>query len=1136
MILRELTCQIGNLASAASVDIVIATRVGVGIFGMITNTATVTGSEEDPVEGNNSSSVSVTAVLTGDLNGDGVLDATDLFQLVQELNDGDGELVENVADGTFPGNAAFDVDGNGLIDQADLVSLAQIALDKLPTGPQEQFLLGSAAAGSVLNFPRLTFAAGKLTGVAISNPSPTLADVLLTAYDQDGRVLASSSEEIPAGRQFSKLTFELFGNLPASTIGWFQATSSTPGLAGFFLDLNGVLTELDGADIPPAARRIVFNKIRVEEGFETELNVVNTGSQDTEVLLALVGGPAVIERGVEIPSMGLVRVDAALPIQAYVTASAGQPVVGFETVRTTSGDFEGLNAQSALSFLNKIYIPQIAVGDPFESTIGLVNYSQQPTLVTLTAHQANGDLFIDGTGENPVTRLLQPGESLLEDVVEMFQFDEILSDQGWMEIISTSQAINGYFSYRLPAFGAAAAVAAVAEPSTTALFSHLATVPGLFFTGVAALNPSSFPANIRILAVSTEGQVLGSFNGILPPGERISKLITELIADSAGQNGGFIFVRSNVPIFLTALFGKFDLQVLANVPPQQVPSTFRPDAAAPQVRVVPPINVLQPGATTQFQAQGLAGSFEWSVNGMMGGSADVGTIDSNGLYTAPEAQPAKLPVTVVATGTSAAASASVDVIAAQTLLGNLGVVQSLSFLNSLQRLYTAEFSVGGGGPAATSPAGPPFSEIFASTPDDRSSLIRFDGDEIRKIVPFSARDGNQYLLASGGFTGQIYRIDPQNGTVQIVTSGLSSPGVMVEDPLTGDLLVAVTGQLSTVPKAMLEQGLATGPAAVVEYDQSRLGVMTNLDGITGIGVDACTGNVFIAQAELGRILSFSRSSGEITELFTGLAAPGNILVTYRDGVGCPGATNVLIIEEGANQISLAIPSENLLISPWVPAQEPTDLTILPPASVFGGATSVLIETVAAAGGASSDVAAVDVSDLYDAEPVNPPVSLPAASLTTAPGPDLAVTVASTLVGTSTDVDVFFRPGPDDALPGSGPDEVALLLLTIDYDENNLSLDGGTLAAALQASLPAGFSLIGFHDPGDTDGEIGLLILDQEAPFATLEEGSILRLSLAVEPTASGTADIRFTDPGPQLLDLLLLQLNEAVSGGVQVQP
>ena len=361
---------------------------------------------------------------------------------------------------------------------------------------------------------------------------------------------------------------------------------------------------------------------------------------------------------------------------------------------------------------------------------------------------------------------------------------------------------------------------------------------------------------------------------------------------------------------------------------------------------------------------------------------------------------------------------------------------------------------------------------------------------------------------------------------------------MVEDPLTGDLLVAVTSQLVTIPKSTLDQGLATSPAAVEGEDVSPLGVMTNLDGITGVGVDACTGNVLIAQAALGRILSFSRSTGQIIELFTNLTAPGNILVTYRDGVGCPEATNVLIIEEGANQISLAILSPLQLFSPWVPAEEPSDLTILPPDSVFQGATSVLIETVAAAGGASSDVAAVDVSDLYDVEPVNPPVSLPAASSTTAPGPDLAVTIASTQVGTLADVDVFFRPGPDDAVPGSGPDEGALLLLTLDYDEANLSLDGGTLAAALQATLPAGFSLIGFHDPADTEGEIGLLILDLEAPFATLEEGNILRLSLAVSSTASGTADVRFTNPGPEFLDLLgiVLQINEIVSGGIAVQP
>ena len=1067
-----------------------------------------------------------------------------MFLLLQELSDGDGD-------------DAFDINSDGLINQDDLITLSQIVLDKQPSESQEQFILGSVALGSVLNFPRLTFAEGELTGVAIANSGPTAAEVLLTAYDSTGSVLATARETIPAGRQFSKLTSELFGNLPADTIGWFQATSAIPGLTGFFLDLNGILTELDGADIPPVALRIVFNKIQLAEGFTTELNVVNTGNVETAVLLTLVGGPTPMQRTVEVPPRGLLRFDTAefflrdapagdsdIPAQAYVTASAGKELAGFEIIRSPSGDFEGLNAQSALSFLNKIYIPQIAVGDPFVSTIGLVNYSQQPTLVTLTAHQANGDLFIEGTGENPVTRLLPPGESLLEDVALMFQFENTPLREGWLEIISTSQVINGYFSYRIPDTGAAAAVSAVPQPSTTALFSHLATIPSSpgfagFFTGLAALNPSSLPANIRILAASSNGQILGNFNGVLQVGERISKLITELIPEAADQNGGFIFVRSNVPIFLTALFGTNDVRVLANVPPQRVTRSFAPDIASPQVRVNPPINVLGPGAQTQFQVVGGEGSYEWSVDGAAGGNANVGRIDSTGLYTAPAAQPSKLPVTVVAAGSGVAASASVDVLAAQTLLGNLGVVQSLSFLDSLQRLFTAEYSVGGGNLSTLAPAGSPaFSEIFSSSPDNRDPLNRFDGENIRKIVSFTARDGMEYLLASGGVTGRIYRIDPRNGTFQVVASGLSSPGTMVRDPLTGDLLVAVIDQLITVPLASLNQGLALNPAVVEGDERNRLGVMTNLDGITGVGVDACTGNVILAQGGTGKILSFSRSSGQISELFTGLAQPGNLLITYRNGVGCEQATNVLIIEEGADRLSLAILGPSLLISPWVPVPEPTDLTILSPGSVFGRATSVLVETLDADGGTTSDIAAVHVSDLYSVDPVNPPVSLPAAASTTLPGPDLAMTITSGQAGARAALDLFFRPGPDDAVPGGGGDEVGLLLLTIDYDENILSLEGGTFVAALEASLPAGFSVIGFHDSADTDGEIGLLIADLEAPLGALELGNILRLSFLIDLTAGGAADVRITSPGPQIVDLLgqLVQLDEVVSGGIAVQP
>ena len=136
---------------------------------------------------------------------------------------------------------------------------------------------------------------------------------------------------------------------------------------------------------------------------------------------------------------------ADLPESSYVLAEASQSLIGFEIINS-AGDFESLNARSDLDFLNTIYIPQMVVGGPFESTVGLINYSHQPVLVTFSAHQPDGTLFTENSGQNPVTRALQPGQSLAEDVGDLFQFEGDDLREGWMKIVSTSQAVNGYFS------------------------------------------------------------------------------------------------------------------------------------------------------------------------------------------------------------------------------------------------------------------------------------------------------------------------------------------------------------------------------------------------------------------------------------------------------------------------------------------------------------------------------------------------------------------------------------------------------------------------------------------------------------------------------------------------------------------
>jgi len=71
--------------------------------------------------------------------------------------------------------------------------------------------------------------------------------------------------------------------------------------------------------------------------------------------------------------------------------------------------------------------------------------------------------------------------------------------------------------------------------------------------------------------------------------------------------------------------------------------------------IVSPATATLPGLTTQqFTAKTSDGSkttLAWFVNGVAGGNATIGTISSNGLYTAPEFPPAPNTITVTATST-----------------------------------------------------------------------------------------------------------------------------------------------------------------------------------------------------------------------------------------------------------------------------------------------------------------------------------------------------------------------------------------------------------------------------------------------------------------------------------------------------
>jgi hypothetical protein len=63
------------------------------------------------------------AVLPGDVDGNGVVDAADLRLLIAELFDGDGDRAADVGGGPVHSTAGADVNGDGRITAADLAAL-----------------------------------------------------------------------------------------------------------------------------------------------------------------------------------------------------------------------------------------------------------------------------------------------------------------------------------------------------------------------------------------------------------------------------------------------------------------------------------------------------------------------------------------------------------------------------------------------------------------------------------------------------------------------------------------------------------------------------------------------------------------------------------------------------------------------------------------------------------------------------------------------------------------------------------------------------------------------------------------------------------------------------------------------------
>ena len=455
----------------------------------------------------------------------------------------------------------------------------------------------AAHAQSVLHFSRVISDPTIFTGLAISNPSTQNATLTLRALDPDGTLWAGSatnpvSVSLPAGGQYTRTFREVFGGEQPFN-GWVEATSEVSGLAGFFLNGNGVLTDLDGAGASEPLAEFLFPFVSDDGVAITELTIVNPNPARADLTLQLhrADGSILGSTDLAIAPDGLIRQPLTVLFDAvdtsdasYVRVMGDRPLVGLELVANFLVPETPVKRRESVMLAGQpidgseqALLSQFVSGFGWMSHVGVVNSGGIGQEVTLTAYRDDGELWDGAT--NPARLPLEANEAIRFGVGELFGFPPSELRSGWIEVEATLGHVSTFIGLghgTVPSF-------ALVSGTDLAKASNLLTVANFvdgetFFTGLTVNNPGVLDATVDVFVLRDDGTTLGKATLSIPARQTHARLFGDLVPASVGQGGVWAFVSSDQPIVAAALMGTTNGLSLANVNPQPSAVAFNPPA------------------------------------------------------------------------------------------------------------------------------------------------------------------------------------------------------------------------------------------------------------------------------------------------------------------------------------------------------------------------------------------------------------------------------------------------------------------------------------------------------------------------------------------------------------------------------
>ena len=423
---------------------------------------------------------------------------------------------------------------------------------------------------STLNFPKL-FTAGELplSGFAIVNPNSSSATVTYKLYSATGTTVATGTQTVPSGGQLAKSGDQIFTTLGSG--GWVQATSTTTGLQGFWLNYAGDISYIDGAE---AAATALDQVIPLIAG-TTELNIANPGATSNSVTIRLLG-----EAGTElgtavtasIPASGVYKSDVATAFPAatmasarYIRVTGSIPAAATALVRgylvsTDTAVVNGVDRSGTNTQMNFPHVVSgIGGGGNYTTEVGVTNLSATAQTVTISFTPEAGG------AATSVTRPIPANGALRATAQSLFSFNQAEFKNGWIRVSGTSP-IGGFVAYADSVAGGVAVVSVQETPRTQMVFAHIADL-NPFYTGIAVLNTNATAASVSVSAMTPAGALIGNGTFTVAAGAKTAKLLLEVVPQTQTRtsDGGFLFISSNVALYGIELFFNRNLSGISNV-------------------------------------------------------------------------------------------------------------------------------------------------------------------------------------------------------------------------------------------------------------------------------------------------------------------------------------------------------------------------------------------------------------------------------------------------------------------------------------------------------------------------------------------------------------------------------------------